>query len=188
MLLGIPGDNTYSNYREANRALWRQTMLPLAGRTAEALGAWLAPAFGGGLRPWYDADKNEALSAEREALWSRIGSATFLTVNEKRSAVGYGELANDELPGPSSRKYNFDPNQPRVPAGSGRESGRWTLAGRSPSKEKCIEQCYELLERLEPKGTSLVNHWDFHRCVNKCLGRKAAEGNTVWTSTLRVES
>jgi HK97 family phage portal protein len=90
MLLGIPGDNTYSNYREANRALWRQTVLPLAGRTAEALGAWLAPAFGEGLRLWYDADQNEALSADREALWKRVGEATFLTDDEKRAAVGYG--------------------------------------------------------------------------------------------------
>ena len=31
MLLGLPGDNTYANYREANRALWRQAILPLAG-------------------------------------------------------------------------------------------------------------------------------------------------------------
>ena len=28
MLLGIPGDNTYSNYQEANRAFTRQTLLP----------------------------------------------------------------------------------------------------------------------------------------------------------------
>ena len=32
MLLGLPGDNTYSNYREASRALWRLTLLPLAGK------------------------------------------------------------------------------------------------------------------------------------------------------------
>jgi len=32
MLLGTPGDNTYSNYQEANRAFWRQTALPLVGR------------------------------------------------------------------------------------------------------------------------------------------------------------
>ena len=32
MLLGIPGDNTYANYQEANRAFWRQTVLPLAWR------------------------------------------------------------------------------------------------------------------------------------------------------------
>jgi HK97 family phage portal protein len=32
MLLGIPGDNTYANYAEANRTFWRQTVLPLVGR------------------------------------------------------------------------------------------------------------------------------------------------------------
>ena len=32
MLLGIPGDNTYANYAEANRVFWRQTVLPLVAR------------------------------------------------------------------------------------------------------------------------------------------------------------
>ena len=32
MLLGIPGDNTYANFQEANRVFWRQTILPLASR------------------------------------------------------------------------------------------------------------------------------------------------------------
>ena len=68
MLLGIPGDNTYANYQEAHRALWRLTVLPLVGRTAEALGGWLGPAFGEGLRLGTDLDAVEALSAEREAL------------------------------------------------------------------------------------------------------------------------
>ena len=36
MLLGIPGDNTYSNYQEAQRTFWRQTVLPLVTRTARA--------------------------------------------------------------------------------------------------------------------------------------------------------
>jgi len=93
MLLGIPGDNTYANYQEANRAFWRQTVLPLCGRLAEALGGWLGPAFageGGALRLWYDADQVEALSPEREALWARVGAADFLTADEKRAAVGYG--------------------------------------------------------------------------------------------------
>ena len=43
MLLAIPGDNTYSNYQEANRVFWRQTVLPLAGRMAAALSQWLSP-------------------------------------------------------------------------------------------------------------------------------------------------
>ncbi|WP_137389938.1 phage portal protein [Rhodoligotrophos defluvii] len=90
MLLAIPGDNTFANYAEANRTFWRQTVLPLVGRTARALSQWLAPSFGEDLRLWYDADQIEALATEREALWSRINAATFLSDDEKRAAVGYG--------------------------------------------------------------------------------------------------
>jgi HK97 family phage portal protein len=90
MLLGIPGDNTYSNYKEANVALWRQTVLPLVGRMAGALQAWLAPAWQGDLRLGFDLDAIEALSADRESLWRRVNEADFLTPDEKRQAVGYG--------------------------------------------------------------------------------------------------
>jgi HK97 family phage portal protein len=100
MLLGIPGDNTYANYREANVAFWRGTVLPLVGRLAGAFGQWLAPAFGddaaGGLRLWFDADAVPALSAEREALWARVAAADFLSVNEKRAAVGYEPVGDGD--------------------------------------------------------------------------------------------
>jgi HK97 family phage portal protein len=89
MLLGIPGDNTYANYAEANRALYRQTVLPLAGRLFDALTNWLAPAFGGGLRLVPDLDQVSALAAERQSLWKRVNEATFLTDDERRAAVGY---------------------------------------------------------------------------------------------------
>lgn len=89
MLLGIPGDNTFSNYQEANRAFWRQTVLPLIGRTAKALTGWLTPAYGERLKLWYDVDQIDALSSEREALWQRIAQADFLSESEKREAVGY---------------------------------------------------------------------------------------------------
>lgn len=90
MLLGIPGDNTYANYAEANRALWRQTVLPLVGRTAAALAHWLSPAFGEGLALGVDMDAIDALSSDRAALWARVSAADFLTDDEKRIAVGYG--------------------------------------------------------------------------------------------------
>lgn len=90
MLLGIPGDNTYSNYAEANRTFWRQTVLPLVGRTSRALSRWLARRYGAELRLWYDADAIEALGSEREALWARVSAADFLSDDEKRSALGYG--------------------------------------------------------------------------------------------------
>ena len=43
MLLGIPGDNTYSNFKEANRALYRQTVIPLVLSLCEALTNFLRP-------------------------------------------------------------------------------------------------------------------------------------------------
>jgi phage portal protein BeeE len=121
-LLGIRGDNTYSNYAEANRTFWRQTVLPLVNRTAKALSAWLAPAYASpppvsargeragvrgsntldvtlDLRP--DLDAIEALSPEREALWARLEKATFLTADEKRSAVGYAPL--EEVSDPATQ-------------------------------------------------------------------------------------
>jgi HK97 family phage portal protein len=94
MLLGIPGDNTFANYAEANRTFWRQTVAPLAGRMAEALTGFLAPDFEG-LRLAHDLDQVEALSLDREALWARIDRASFLTRDEKRAAVGYGKAIGD---------------------------------------------------------------------------------------------
>ena len=99
MLLAIPGDNTYSNFQEANRVFWRTGVLPLANRIAAALTQWLAPSFGEGLRLAPDTDRIEALSADRAALWDRVTKAPFLTVNEKRAATGYGAVPGGDVIG-----------------------------------------------------------------------------------------
>ena len=91
MLLGIPGDNTYSNLAEANRALWRQTVIPLVRRVADDLGSWLAPAFGGSFALVPDLDGVEALAEDRAALWARVGAADFLSDEEKRAMLGVAE-------------------------------------------------------------------------------------------------
>ncbi|MER0238659.1 phage portal protein [Fulvimarina sp. MAC8] len=91
MLLGIPGDLTYANYAEANRAFYRLTVLPLIQRMTGAIGTWLGGHFGDSeLQLGIDLDAVEGLSAEREALWARVSGADFLTRDEKRQAVGYG--------------------------------------------------------------------------------------------------
>ena len=87
MLLGIPGDNTYANMAEANRALWRQTLVPLVVRVSQELSLWLGPAFEGAeVVP--DFDEVEALAEDRAALWARVGGAEFLSDAEKREMVG----------------------------------------------------------------------------------------------------
>ena len=89
MLLGIPGDNTYSNYQEANRAFTRQTLLPLVHRVLDSVTHWLSPAFSKRIRLAVDEDRVEGLAQEREAVWRRIANADFLDEQEKREAVGY---------------------------------------------------------------------------------------------------
>ena len=97
MLLGIPGDNTYSNYREANLAFWRGTVLPLVARTASSLTRWLAPKFGDTLRIGFDADQVQALALERESTWDKLNAASFLTLNEKRTAAGYSPIDGGDV-------------------------------------------------------------------------------------------
>ncbi len=87
MLLGLPGDNSYANYREANRALWRLTILPLAGKILDglsgALGAW-----GENVHLAVDRDQIPALSEDRERLWNQVSAADFLSPEEKRTMLG----------------------------------------------------------------------------------------------------
>ncbi|WP_316858044.1 phage portal protein [uncultured Cohaesibacter sp.] len=96
MLLGIPGDNTYANYAEANRAFWRQTVLPLAARCLQSMARWLSPAYDLPFELKVDLDQVTALASEREALWQRVGNASFLDENEKRIAVGYSPRSDDQ--------------------------------------------------------------------------------------------
>ena len=96
MLMGLPGDATYANYQEANRAFYRLTVLPLAMRVAAALSGWLGAHMGEGFELKPDLDQVPALSAERDAQWKRVTGAEFLTVAEKRAMLGLPALAEDE--------------------------------------------------------------------------------------------
>jgi HK97 family phage portal protein len=97
MLLGLPGDNTYANYREAVRSLWRLTVLPLAGRILDGVAAGLSP-WWPGLKLAVDVDQVSALAEDRERLWAAVSAADFLTVEEKREMLGFGSASP-----PSSR-------------------------------------------------------------------------------------
>ena len=95
LLLGLPGDNTHSNYQEANRAFWRQTIIPLVKRTQKSFEAWLALSYPGASFA-ANLDGLEALAAERESEWRRVGAADFLSDDEKRTALGYAPVNSSE--------------------------------------------------------------------------------------------
>ena len=91
MLLGLPGDNSFANYREANVALWRLTLLPLTSRIYGSIATHL--------HDWWpeltlavDRDAVPALAADRERLWSQVAGAAFLSDDEKRHLLGLSGL------------------------------------------------------------------------------------------------
>lgn len=88
MLLGLPGDATYANFQEANRAFARHTLLPLVKKTAAAIAAWASPAYDAPFELVPDLDQLPALAAERDARWRRVAAADFLSDDEKRRQLG----------------------------------------------------------------------------------------------------
>lgn len=97
MLVGVSGDSTFANYKEARFHLWEDTILPLLDYLTDELNLWLCKQFGEGLRLAYDIDAIPALAPRREAAWAKIAGADFLTLNEKRKAVGYGPVENGDV-------------------------------------------------------------------------------------------
>lgn len=93
LLVGIQGDATFANYKEARFHLWEDTVLPLLDMILCEFNSWLVPYFGQDLRLAYNVDGIAALASRREAIWERINNAHFLTINEKRKALGYSPLS-----------------------------------------------------------------------------------------------
>lgn len=91
MLLGIPGDNTYSNYKEARLAFWEDTVIPLLQLIIEDWNAWFGQVYDGvELRP--NLDEIPAIVDKRTQLWEMADKSTDLTIDERRELKGYGPL------------------------------------------------------------------------------------------------
>ena len=113
MLLGLPGDATYANYREANRALWRLTLLPLAAKLLSGLTEALSP--------WFpeadlaiDLDRVPALAEDRERLWAQVSDADFLDADEKRALLGLSPRSSPPAasPTPKTGHLGVTPGRP----------------------------------------------------------------------------
>ena len=90
-MVGVEGSQTYANWKEARLALYEDTVLPLAELIRDALNTWLVPRYGLDLMLDVDKDKIEALTPARAEKWTQVSTAEFLTINEKREALGYGK-------------------------------------------------------------------------------------------------
>lgn len=94
LLLNIPGDNTYANYREARLGFYEDTVLPFVNFLAADLAAGLRAYFPDlELKP--NKDKIEAIADKRTKLWEMADASDDLTLNESRELKGF-----DPLPAP----------------------------------------------------------------------------------------
>ncbi len=87
-LIGDSANKTYSNFQEARRALYTETVLPLMDEYVDDLNSWLCPMFEEGLRLVVDRDKIEALQEDREKKFTYINGCRVMKIDEKRRALG----------------------------------------------------------------------------------------------------
>jgi len=95
-LVGVEGSLTYANFEQARLALYDDAVLPLLTHFKEEFNNWLTPVFGDDLRLDFDKDAIEALAPRREKIWERLNKSNFMTVNEKRAAVGLEPIENGD--------------------------------------------------------------------------------------------
>ena len=94
-LLGIPGDNTYSNYAEARLAFWEDTALPLLDMIVHDWNAWFGAAYGVDIKP--DIDSIPAIAEKRLSMWQMADQSQDLTINERRALKGYGPIDGGDV-------------------------------------------------------------------------------------------
>jgi HK97 family phage portal protein len=98
LLLGVGGDATFANQKEARRYFWLDTIIPgYLTPIAAALSTWLdveiAP----------DLDDIPAISEFRLELITMLKGADWLTINEKREWMKYGKVkGGDDVLQPAS--------------------------------------------------------------------------------------
>ena len=90
LLLNIPGDNTFANYREARLGFYEDTIVPFVAFLLTDLNKWLSPYFDAEIVP--DLDSIEALAEKRRGMWEMVDSSDELTVNEARRLKGLPDL------------------------------------------------------------------------------------------------
>ena len=95
LLLNIPGDNTYANYKEARLAFWEDTVLPLLNLIVSDWNAWLALPYGVKIRP--NIDEIPAISEKRLTLWEMADKSQDLTINERRAMKGYEPIEGGDV-------------------------------------------------------------------------------------------
>jgi len=88
LLLNIPGDNTYANYREARLGFYEDTVLPLLDYLVQDFNFWIASRYYPTARLSPNYDSIEAIAEKRMKMWAMADASDDITLNESRAMKG----------------------------------------------------------------------------------------------------
>jgi HK97 family phage portal protein len=91
LLLNIPGDNTYANYREARLGFYEDTIIPFVNYQLAELNHFFDPFFAGA-RLEIAMDSIEAIAEKRMKQWAMADASDDITLNESRRMKGLEPL------------------------------------------------------------------------------------------------
>lgn len=105
-LLGDAQNKTYSNQKEARKALYQEATLPHLDELFSDLNDWLVPDFEGAEDMFfaYDDSDIDALAADINEVWERSGKAVdrgILTRNQALELYGYGKSSEPGMDKPT---------------------------------------------------------------------------------------
>lgn len=91
LLLNIPGDNTYANYREARLGFYEDTVIPLVRSQLASLNHFFRPYFPN-TKIEISMDSIEAIAEKRMKQWQMADASDDITLNESRQMKGLPPL------------------------------------------------------------------------------------------------
>lgn len=92
--------STFSNYGEARRAWWQDSLMPQYAHIADIVENDLAAEYGAGLQIMWDFSQVPALQEENNSLWARMTEALRsggITINEYRAELGMDETPSGDV-------------------------------------------------------------------------------------------
>lgn len=92
--------STYANYQEARKALYQETVLPILTFIRDEFNVWLTPRYSNSISLDILKSEIDALQEDRGQEWARISNADWLTINEKRKAVGLDPISDERAETP----------------------------------------------------------------------------------------
>ncbi|KPL08305.1 hypothetical protein AMJ86_01110 [bacterium SM23_57] len=97
-LLGDPDTSKYSNYKEARQALYHEKVIPDMEKFIDGINKFVIPKFGlDGYAFELGYGHIQALREDENQLYTRLNLAVWMTVNEKRQAVGLDDIKGGDV-------------------------------------------------------------------------------------------